>query len=145
MCIRDSANTHEAAYELKTSIPTIQRFCRGVRYNKYYILKYGEKTMQHLNPEYPDYVNEPIKRDKKQKLIKDKMPSKAKEYQRTKTLTTVELFEDEKLVRTFDDVRHAAIMLGLGEALIRACCTGKKHKRKVPDLRYGKKVKTYLK
>jgi hypothetical protein len=134
--IRTYANTHETAYELKTSVATIQRFCRGVRYNKHYILKYGEKTMQHLNLKYPDYVCKPIKKHKK--------PSKAKKYQRTKTLTTVELFEDGKLVRIFDDVRHAAIMLGFGDASIRACCTGKKHKKNMPDLRYGKKVKIYL-
>lgn len=129
-------NVQEAAYELKTSVCTIQRFCRGARYNGHYILKYGEKTMQPVNIEYPKYKCKPLK--------KYKRPSKAKPYQHTSTLITIERLVNGEVVQTYDDVRHAAIMLGIKVSLVRSICYGKKHKKVVPELRYGKKVKRIL-
>lgn len=59
-------NTAHAAYMLKTSMSTIQKFCRGLKkQNNYYILKYGEKSLQPVNEKYPEYTIEPLRESKK--------------------------------------------------------------------------------
>ena len=57
-------NTSHAAYMLKTTMSNIQRFCSGARHNDYYILKYGEKSLQPVNEKYPEYTVESLRNDK---------------------------------------------------------------------------------
>lgn len=55
-------NTAHAAYMLKTNLTTIQKLCRGLKQNDYYILKYGEKSLQPVNEKYPEYTVEELRR-----------------------------------------------------------------------------------
>jgi hypothetical protein len=63
-------NTAHAAYMLKTTISNIQRFCSGARHNDYYILKYGEKSLQPVNEKYPEYTVEPLRPIRKKTYTK---------------------------------------------------------------------------
>jgi hypothetical protein len=58
-------NTAHAAYMLKTTMSNIQRFCRDTRHNDYYILKYGEKSLQPVTEKYPEYTVEPLRQIRK--------------------------------------------------------------------------------
>jgi hypothetical protein len=55
-------NTAHAAYMLKTSMSIIQKLCRGLKQNDYYILKYGEKSLQPVGETYPEYTIEELRR-----------------------------------------------------------------------------------
>jgi hypothetical protein len=55
---------------LKTTISNIQRFCSGARHNDYYILKYGEKSLQPVNEKYPEYTVEPLRPIRKKTYTK---------------------------------------------------------------------------
>jgi hypothetical protein len=56
-------NTAHAAYMLKTTMRTIQRICRGMIINKYYLLQYGEKSLQPVDETYPEYKVEPLRKN----------------------------------------------------------------------------------
>jgi hypothetical protein len=58
-------NTAHAAYMLKTTMCIIQKLCRGIKNNDYYILKYGEKSLQPVGEKYPEYTVEPLRQTKR--------------------------------------------------------------------------------
>ena len=65
-------NTAHAAYMLKTTMNVIQKFCRGINQNDYYILSYGEKSLQPVNEKYPEYTVEELRRPPRRILEVDK-------------------------------------------------------------------------
>ena len=63
-------NTSHAAYMLKTTLSLIRKFCSGTKSNNYYILKYGEKSLQPVGEKYPEYTIEPLRRNGKKTYTK---------------------------------------------------------------------------
>ena len=63
-------NTAHAAYMLKTTMNIIQKFCSGIRHNDYYIMEYGEKSLQPVNEKYPEYTIKPLKQIEKKTYTK---------------------------------------------------------------------------
>jgi hypothetical protein len=156
-------NTSEAAYELKTSVSTIQRLCRGVVSNGNYILEYGVKTLQSLNIKFP-----PVE---KVRLLKPVKP--VVEHVRLKTRTSVRFTVVEyncrgRIIRKFPDVEQASKFHGMPVSVVRRICGDDrrlasnnlscdeaetvsryiKHprldKKDHPDLRYGERVRNMI-
>jgi hypothetical protein len=63
-------NTAHAAYMLKTTMCIIQKLCRGIKNNDYYILKYGEKSLQPVGEKYPEYTVEPLRQTRRKTYTK---------------------------------------------------------------------------
>ena len=132
-------NTVEAAFELKVSVETIQRLCRGVYQNANYNLKYGEKVLQLVDMDYDEYEI--------QELPKPKRVSKAKKYQYTRTRYSVELVENQKVIKTFGDIREASQYFQIKESAVRRLCREGGRNKVFPygtHLRLGAKTKVLL-
>lgn len=104
-------NTSHAAYELKISFVMVQRFCRGTSYNSNYILGFGPKKLQPMNPKYPKYV---INCKKHVKPPKVKMTSR--------TYREILHYKGEVLLRTYEGMTDAKKKLGFNESKIRRLC-----------------------
>lgn len=132
-------NSEDAAYKLKTTRHIIQRFCRGIYVNNDYILKYGEKIKQLINPVYPKYetilIN--VNKDKYKEPIKQHIKTKKvrKQYVKTKTTTRIEWHENDILKKVFISVKDVANFFNIKENAIRYIC-----RKKNDYLRYGEKV-----
>lgn len=53
--IAEYLNVEHCAYELRLTIDTVRRLSNGFRKSKEYLLKYGERTLQPVNANYPSY------------------------------------------------------------------------------------------
>jgi len=145
-------NTAHAAYELRTSIRTVTKLCRhagnGIIINDNCILKYGPKTHQDIDPEYPRYKPKPLKKPKKKTVRSDGTPLKRKKAEprvRTETRTMVELWVNNERVALHRDVAEAATAHKISPALVRRICSGYDYLKKYPDLRFGVKLTTVKK
>jgi hypothetical protein len=65
-------NTAHAAYMLNTTANIIQKICRGIKHNDYYLLSYGEKSLQPVNEKYPEYTVQELQRPPRKVLEVDK-------------------------------------------------------------------------
>jgi hypothetical protein len=131
-------NTHHCAFELKIDVGIVQKFCRGVRYNNNYILKYGEKKPQKTDLNYGNYK-------RKYKPDNTPKPSKAKPVEHTRTYFTVNQYENGLVVETFNSVREAALHFGLKESTVRRLCRGKTIlNNNYPVLKLGGKVRVVI-
>ena len=125
-------NTSHAAYELKISLSMVQRYCRGNQYNDNYILSFGPKVLQAVNPQYPKYK---IRFKKsKHKLKKTKV--------KTKTTYRVKQHKNGIVVKRFDSICEAAQHFGLKESTIKRLGRGemKLNYNNYPILKLGRKV-----
>jgi len=105
-------NTSHCAFELKIGLTTVQRICRGQTINSNYVLKFGPKVLQPLNPIYGSYKIEIKKHVKPPKV---EMTSK--------TTTPVLHFKGNVLLRTYEGgVVEAVKKLGFSEYKVRKLC-----------------------
>lgn len=148
----DVINTFEtvnrAAYHFKTNIKEIRQLCNGKRYNPYYLLKYGEKTVKPkgCDDDIPKYKHKPLRKPKPPKKVKvvtnNYIPRKT--YQ--------EIYQYDELgnfINTFFGVISATSKLGLNETAIRRICKGQNIKDVYDKkgnkiiLKFGKKTRYY--
>jgi len=115
-------NTSHAAYELKISLTVTQRYCRGSRYNNNYILGFGPKKLQAINPVYPKYVVRHKKYVKPPKVVMS-----------SHTSVVVLHYKNDVLLRTYEGVRQAVKQLGFTEYKIRKFC-------KTGEVFYGRRL-----
>ena len=105
-------NSHHAAFELKMSLVLVQRICRGTAINSNYLLEFGPKVVQPINPDYGSYKFDYKKHVKPRKV---EMISK--------TTTPVLHYKNDVLLRTYEDgVREAVKRLGFSEYKVRKLC-----------------------
>lgn len=120
-------NSAHAGYKLKIKMSTVQKLCRGQINNPYYILGFGEKTLQPINPEYPDYVVNYIPK-----------PKKIKKTIHTRTYLSVLYYRNGILFKRFDNIKMAEKKLKISKQVIGNICRGQM-KNPILDLRYGEK------
>ena len=118
-------NVIEAAYELKLSVGTVAKICRGAikKKHKDYILEYGKKTLQPIHIDVPSYSVQNIVYEKSIAIP-------------IKTRTAYPVYEYDKngdILKRFVDIKDASSFYKLSRSTIRKICKKNQEDKNNPN------------